>query len=101
MDTLYIKLPAPELCYFKLDLKQSQIYDLNLGYLSNEDKAKFMDDLYKKAEGELESAAIQSGIYEMTLANAEVVLKPLFEEVSGKSIVFLYPAIEGTRIEKL
>lgn len=89
-DTLFIRLPDPELCYFKLDLQQSRIYDLDLGYLSSEDTQKFMDELYKKAESELREAAIQSGIYEQTLINAELILKPFLEEVSDKKVMFVF-----------
>ena len=89
-DTLFIKLPSPELCYFKLDLQESRIYDLNLGYLSDEDTEKFMDELYKKAESELKNAAIKSGIFQATITNAQVMLRPLFEEISDKKVQFVY-----------
>jgi hypothetical protein len=89
-DTLYIRLPDPELCYFKLDLQESSIYDLNLGYLSDEDTEKFMDELYKTAESKLRDAAIKSGIYEQTINNAELILKPFLEEISDKKIQFIY-----------
>ena len=100
-DTVFITLPDPELCYFKLDLQKSRIYDLDLGYLSSEDKEKFIDELYKKAESELKNAAIKSGIYQLTMENAEKLLKPLFEEISNKKIEFIYkPSMQG-KIEML
>jgi len=89
-DTLFIRLPNPELCYFKLDLQQSQIYDLKLGYLSQEDKMKFIEELYLKAEDELRKAAIQSGILDRTLDNAETILKPLFIDIAEKEVQFVY-----------
>ena len=100
-DTLFIRLPEPELCYFKLDLQESRLYDLDLGYLSTTDRQHFMDELYKKAEAELRDTALNSGILEMTLRNAEVVLKPLLENISERNIRFIYPQdMSGIHMDK-
>lgn len=88
-DTTYIKLPVPELCYYKIDLQQSQIYDLDLGYLSDREKADFMDELYGKAEIELRSAAIESGIFDEVNQNARILLEPLLGSIAGEKVLVL------------
>lgn len=98
-DTLFILLPEPELCYFKLDMQESRLYDLDFGYLSNEEEKQFMDDLYKKAEIELRNAAIESGIYERTLENAEIILKPFLKDISRKEIQFTFRPADSSIIE--
>ena len=37
-DTAFIMLPNPELCYFKVDLANSRIYDLKIDYMRHEDE---------------------------------------------------------------
>ncbi len=86
-DTTYLKLPAPELCYYKINLQESQIYDLDLGYLSREQKARFMDELYSKAETELKNAALKSGILNQVNEGAVLLLEPLLESISNQKII--------------
>ncbi|HAA16931.1 MAG TPA: DUF4230 domain-containing protein [Cytophagales bacterium] len=85
-DTLWITLPQPELCYFKVDLENTRIYSYEVGYL--EDEKVFIDSAYKTAERKIQEAAIQSNILDQTAENAELMLGPLFSEVSGKKVLF-------------
>jgi len=86
-DTLYISLPAPEMCYFKIDLENSRIYDLQVTYMPPDDRKQFVQELYQVAEQEIKNAALKTGILEQTSENAKLVLKPLFESISGKTVL--------------
>lgn len=90
-DTLYIQLPLPELCYFKIDLEKSRIYDLQVTYLDEEDRKQFVQELYRVAEEEIKSAAMKTGILAQTKENAQLILKPLFEGIAGKPVVIQMP----------
>ncbi len=96
-DTIYILLPEAELCYFKVDLANSRIYDLKIDYMRQEDKTQFMDQLYKQAELNIKQSALESGILEETYANAETIMKPLLETLTGKPVVLRYN-LSGTKL---
>lgn len=86
-DTLFVTLPRPEMCYFKIDLEKSRLYDLQINYLPPDQRTKFIQELYQVAEQDIKHAALQTGIMEQTAENAELVLKPLFESISGKTVI--------------
>ncbi|RED99866.1 DUF4230 domain-containing protein [Marinoscillum furvescens] len=77
-DTVYITLPAPELCYFKIDLENSRLYDLEIQGLSPKDRKLFMEELYEVAEQDIRASALKMGILEETRTNAQNLLQPLF-----------------------
>lgn len=89
-DTVYITLPTPEMCFFKIDLEKSRIYDLQIDYLRKEDRASFMDQLYDEAEKNIRKTALDMGILEQARENAQTLLQPLFEEISGKPVVLTF-----------
>lgn len=89
-DTVYVKLPLPELCYFKLDLENSRLYDLEVSGLSREDRKLFMNELYKVAEQNIRESALKMGIIDQTRTNANLILKPLLEEIAGKPVVLQF-----------
>ncbi|MEQ8473375.1 MAG: DUF4230 domain-containing protein [Marinoscillum sp.] len=89
-DTLFISLPPPELCYFKIDLEKSRIYDLEITGLSKSERKQFMEELYKVAESEIRDSAFKMGILEQTRENAETILTPLLENISGKKVVLSF-----------
>lgn len=87
-DTIYVHLPKPELCYYKLDLSKSRVYSVEKQvYFKND--SDLLQKAYKKAEQQMRTAALQTGILPQTRKNAEQVLRPLLEKVSGKRIIFL------------
>lgn len=100
-DSLQIYLPDPELCYYKIDLEKSRIYDLETGYLSTEEEErKFIEQVYKRAENQIKAAAYESGIQEQTKVNATIVLKPLLEEITGKQVRISFRLSDGKLIPK-
>ncbi len=89
-DTIIIKLPAPEICYFKIDLEKSRLYDLQIDYMRTEDRKQFVQELYKVAEQEIKGSALQSGILEQARENAHLVLRPVLETMTGKVVLLIF-----------
>lgn len=95
-DTLFFKMPAPELCYHKLDLEKSRVYDFERsGFWSNifpddDEVTRAVDNAYREAEDQIRISALENGILEQTTINAEKVLRPILEKISDKVVVFTY-----------
>ena len=87
-DTLVVQLPPPELCYFKLDLENTRVYALETGMFTSE--KDFIEKAYQTAEQQIRQSALQSGILQQAKKNAELVLKPLLEEITGKQVILIY-----------
>ena len=94
-DTIIISLPAPELCYYKLDLENTKIYSFNKeSWLSrlfsdDEEKNQALEAAYRKAEKAIREAALQSGILTQTNENAVNMLTPMLENLTGKSVLLI------------
>ncbi|MBL6449717.1 DUF4230 domain-containing protein [Fulvivirga sp. 29W222] len=84
-DTLFVNLPSPEICYYKLDMEKTRIYSLQTNPMK--DEKSFIQKAYKHAEREIKVSALNSGILEQTRENAEIILKPLLEQVSGHKVI--------------
>ncbi|MEQ8245322.1 DUF4230 domain-containing protein [Fulvivirga sp.] len=97
-DTIFINLPKSELCYYKLDMEKSRIYSLETNPMI--DKKEFIQDAYKSAESEIREAALNSGILERTRDNAELILKPMLERMSGK-VVIITERPESVKVDGL
>ena len=84
--TVKIKLPQPEICYTKINHQDSRVY-----HLENEifDQSGLVDKAYKMAEGQLYNAAMKMKIFEQTRINAEVILKPMIENMTNKKVEFI------------
>ncbi len=95
-DTLYFKLPPPELCYHKLDMANSRVYDFERsGFWSNifpddDEVTRAVDNAYLEAEDQIRISALESGILEQTTLIGEKVLRPILEKISGKVVVFTH-----------
>jgi len=91
-DTLICTLPPPELCYAKLDLDSTKVYDLSFSKVF--DKTDLVQEAYRQAEAKVEQLAMNSGILEQTRQNAVLVLQPMLQNFSGdrKVIVRFAPA---------
>lgn len=87
-DTLVITLPPPEICYYKLDMDKTRIYNLETNFMK--DEKKFIQEAYKQAEDEIRQSALNSGILDQTRTNAELMLKPVFEQISGKTVILRF-----------
>mgnify|MGYP001331288826 CR=1 FL=1 len=85
-DSITINLPKPEICYIKLNHEKSKVYDIS-GVYFKEDTKQIVEEVYQLAEKELEKEAKEMGIIAETEKNARLILKPIFETISGKKVV--------------
>ncbi len=89
-DTLYVRLPAPEMCYYKLDLDKSRLYEFQNNYAPEEKTRMLVDSLYRKAERQIRTSALEMGILEETRMQAQTLLLPLFRNISSKEVVITF-----------
>ena len=87
-DTLILNLPNPEVCYHKIDHSKSKIYKTDYAFMN---EALLLDEAYRKAEEQILKSALDSDILEQTKKNADLILKPLIENISSKNVVIKYP----------
>ncbi|MCK5371362.1 MAG: DUF4230 domain-containing protein [Cyclobacteriaceae bacterium] len=91
-DSIFVQLPAPELCYYKLDLENTKIYSFSREswwsrlFSEEDEKNEVLQMAYQKAEAKLKEAAIESGIYQSTNENVVRMLMPLLEQITGKKV---------------
>jgi hypothetical protein len=88
-DKVFIKLPAPEVCYYKINHQESKVYNLESKLLYYDD-AKLIDKAYAQAEKQLLNAATKMKILDQTKANAQSILKPLLEDIAGKPVIISF-----------
>jgi len=86
-DSLRIQLPKPEVCYVKINHKESRVYSTQYAFW---DEAALVDDAYKDAEKQLEASVIKSDILDQTRNNAKIVLNPIFQALGYKSVTILF-----------
>ena len=85
---LLLRLPEPELCYYKLDMENTRIYSIEKQVYYKKD-SELAQKALRLAERQMRDAALKSGILEQTRQNAESMLKPFLESVSGRKVIFL------------
>jgi len=86
-NEITVMLPAPEVCYFKVNHEDSQVYNIEDKFL---DEGKLIDKAYRQAEAQVKAAALKMGILEETKKNAQMILKPMLESFSGKRVTILF-----------
>jgi hypothetical protein len=86
-DTVIVYLPKAELCVYKINHDQTRVYDVQYAFM---DEARLVNDAFAAAEKQIEKSALQMGILEQTQANAEKILTPFLEKVSGKKVLLRY-----------
>ncbi len=86
-DSLLVRLPQPELCGWKINHDRSRVYDTKYGFL---DESQLVSEAYRRAEGQIKQSALQSGILNQTRRNADQLLRPLLEQLSGKKVRLVY-----------
>lgn len=90
-DTLVVNLPAPEICYHKIDHSRSKVYHTEYAFMN---EGLLLEEAWKRAEQQILQSALDSDILEQTRRNAAIVLKPLLENATGRKVVLKYP-LEG------
>ncbi|CAN5223299.1 hypothetical protein BH09BAC4_BH09BAC4_51990 [soil metagenome] len=82
-DSITVQLPKPELCGWKINHDRSRVYDTRFSFLND---AQLVSDAYRKAEQQVKQSALNGGILDQTRRNANQMLRPLLERISGKKI---------------
>ncbi|TAE48890.1 MAG: DUF4230 domain-containing protein, partial [Bacteroidetes bacterium] len=82
-DTVFVALPAPEICYSKVDHSQSKVIDT---YWTIFEGASLADEAYKLAEQEILNSALKSGILEQAKQQARQFTGPMLGIVAGKPV---------------
>jgi hypothetical protein len=86
-NTLYIRLPSPEIFVATLDNEKSYVYDREQG-LFNHGDVNLETQARQAAESEIVKAAIADGILDQALENAEDYLERLLGSLGYQEIVF-------------
>ncbi|MCU0391686.1 MAG: DUF4230 domain-containing protein [Thermoflexibacter sp.] len=84
-STVMLTVPQPELCVFKVDHQKSKVYDTKFTRITGE--TKIVEEAFKKAESQIQKTAMENGILEETKKNAQLILKPMLEQLTGKKVV--------------
>ncbi|PJJ48685.1 DUF4230 domain-containing protein [Hymenobacter chitinivorans] len=79
-----VALPAAELCTWQVDHSQSRVYSTQNSFFND---AELVDEGYKYAEKNVQRAALQSGILAQTTQNAEQILRPMLETMTGRRVI--------------
>ncbi len=82
-----VRLPAPELCYYKVDHARSKVFRKDTFFFS--DDAALVDKAYRAADKQVRRAALASGILAQTQQNADKLLVPLLSKLSGRRVVIV------------
>jgi len=82
-DSVVVHLPKPELCGWKINHDRSRVYDTHFSFLN---ESQLVSDAYRQAERQIRQSALSSGILDQTRQNADRILKPLLERVSGRHV---------------
>lgn len=81
-----VALPEPEVCYYKVDHSKSKVFSKENTYFRDAD---LVEEGYQYAEQNVKRAALNSGILQQTQVNAEKILKPMLEEITGRRVVLV------------
>ena len=82
-----VALPPAELCTWQIDHTKSRVYSVENGFFQD---ATLVDEGYKYAEQNVRRAALQSGILAQTDQNAQKILRPLLETLTGRRVVLTH-----------
>jgi hypothetical protein len=88
-DSLTITLPTPEICYTRLDHQRSKVYDVSGAWFPSDAK-DMVEDIYKIAEKKIHDSAIEMDVLGKTRQNAELIFKPMLENISGKRVGIVF-----------
>jgi hypothetical protein len=87
-DTIIVHLPEPELCSYKIDHEKTKIHSTEFAFMNEQE---LLNNAYRKAEKQIQESALEMGILTQTKKNAELILMPLLEKISGKKVLLQYP----------
>jgi len=79
-----VALPPAQLCVWQIDHTKSKVYSVENTYFQD---AELVDAAYKYAEVNVRRAALQSGILAQTEQNAQKILRPMLETLTGRRVI--------------
>jgi hypothetical protein len=82
-DSVVVHLPDPELCTYKIDHDRSRVFNTEYAFF---EEAGLVNEAYRHAEAQIQQSALSSGILNETRRNADQILRPLLERVSGRKV---------------
>ena len=88
-DTLFLRLPPPEICVSRIDHDKSRIYDTRFTAF---ERAELVDEAYRKAEEAIFEAALRAEILEQTKEQARQTLAPMLAQFADKPVKISFPA---------
>lgn len=86
-DSVTVTLPKPELCGWKINHDRSRVYDTRFSFLN---ESQLVSDAYRQAERQVKQSALNGGILDQTCQNADRMLRPLLERISGRKIRLVF-----------
>jgi hypothetical protein len=86
-DTLLLTLPQPEICYFKINHERSKVYETSFAFMN---EGLLLEEAFKKAEKQIEKAALETGILEKTKQNARQILGPMLSQIAEKNVKIIF-----------
>jgi hypothetical protein len=87
-NTLYVRLPEPEIFVATLDNDKSYVYDRDTGLLTHGDM-NLETAARRVAEDEIEKAALEDGILDQARVNAENYLFQLLRDLGYDNVIFV------------
>jgi ABC-type phosphate transport system auxiliary subunit len=87
-DSVFVRLPKAELCVSKVNHTESRVYDTNMFAVM--DEAELVDEAYKQAEEQIKESALEQGILEQSQTQAQKMLGPVLEKISGKKVKIFF-----------
>ena len=84
---LYVHLPAAEIFVVAIDNQQSYIYDRETGLFTH-GEVNLETEARRAAEIEIENSAIEDGILDLAVQNAESFLDRLFRDLGFPEVIF-------------
>jgi len=89
-DTVFVRLPRPEVCNYRLNHNETHLYDINLSLLdvAMDKKESILDELYRSAQERILQEAIEDGILEDTRKRAMDFLRNLITTLGFRIVVF-------------
>jgi hypothetical protein len=93
-----VLLPAPELCSFQVDHKQSRVFSTENGFFQD---GELVDEAYRYAEAQVRRSALQSGILAETQRNAEQILVPMLRTLTGRRVIIGQRLVAPTPSRKM
>jgi hypothetical protein len=87
-DTVYLRLPQPEICVARIDHDKSRIYDTRFTVF---ERAELVDEAYRKTEEAIFEAALRAQILEQTKEQARQTLAPMLAQFADKEVKISFP----------